>query len=248
MGAWAVIASLLLGTAAPLSYAWKKGEARRYRYEETTHFHRGGETVTVRSTFSQTVRAAHRDGTAEVEIKLEALEVLLGGGRIDLGDRVPATLGATTDRRGRLVMQQTLAVSLHDGRVSVGPRAGDGDPTIDLIPCRLFDLLVLPARAPAAGRSQEVRGPAGAVRWSLARTEKSVSTIRVTTAAAGDGIRARRRMALSARATPLTPREADLTMRFDRVAGQLLEARGTVIERVPSKANSRVVLEVVRKR
>jgi hypothetical protein len=283
---WAAIASLLLmssgARAATLSYAWKNGDVRRYRYEETTHFQRGGETVTLRSTFSQTVRAAHPDGTAEVELKLEQLELRLRDRSLAGLERLPARaapLVAAVDRQGRLTLRRTLAVSLHGGRIYVGLRAGtagtdrprlepfasldpatgmlvevgpspsggpaEGDPTVDAVPGRLFELLVLPRRVPAVGGSQGGSGPAGALHWSLATTEKSVATIRVTTGAAGDDAQARKRMVLATRASPVARREADLTMRFDRRAGQLLEARGTVIEQTPSKTNSRVTLELV---
>jgi hypothetical protein len=255
----AVVSLLLISSSAPaatLGYAWRNGEVRRYRYEETTHFHRGGETVTIRSTFSQRVRMARRDGTAQMEFALEQLQVVLGDEVIDVLGRLPpeaAALGATADRQGRLTLERKPTLSLRDGRIDVAlgtPNAGADQsvPTLDALPWRLFELLVLPRRAPAAGKTRKVRGPAGALRWSLATSESSVSTMRVTTAAASDDLQARQRMGLSTRATLIRPREADLTMRFDRAKGQLLEARGTVIEWRPSKTNSRFVLEVASRR
>jgi hypothetical protein len=70
--------------------------------------------------------------------------------------------------------------------------------------------------------------------------------MRVSTSAASDDRQARRRMASSTRETPVARREVDLTVRFDRVARQLLEARGTVIEWTPSKTSSTFVLTLLR--
>jgi hypothetical protein len=241
-GARTVIALLILisssASAGTLRYAWRKGEVRRFRYEETSHFQRDGLTVGIRSTFSQKVRATGRDGTTQVELALEQAQVLLGEKVIDVLGQIPVqgtTVAATLDRSGRLVLERAPAVSLHEGRVEVrlrAPRAdsdgSDADPTLDVFPRRVFELVTLPPRTP------------------VARNEKSVSTMRISTAAASDDRQARRRMAASTRATLVARREADLTVRFDRVAGQLLEARGTVIEWTPSKRSSTFVLTQLR--
>jgi hypothetical protein len=255
------IAALILisssASAGTLRYTWRKGEVQRYRYEATSHFHRGGLTVGIRSTFSQKVRAVSRDGTAQVEVTLEKLQVLLGEKVMDVLRELPpqaTTTTGTLDRAGRLTVERGPVLSLHEGRIEAHPRApqadsdgaADADPTLDALPCRVFDLVTLPPRAPVVGQTREVRGPAGAVRWSLGRNERSVSTMRISTAAASDDRQARRRMASSTRETLVARREADLTVRFDRVARRLLEARGTVIEWTPNKTSSTFVLTLLR--
>ena len=239
-------ALLLSSTAAALdlSYAWRKGDVQRYRYEESTHFKAlpgrapEDEIVTVRSTFAERVRAVRARGAADVEVTLEHLEIEVGSRRVETLDQVPPnarTVRATMDRRGRVTLPRTLTVHVDHGQVRVA--AGEGNPTddapeIDVIPIRLLELLLLPRGEISKGHPALT---GGALRWSLARLDGSVAILRVTNLPGRPDSAASRGLAAGT--------IADMTTWFDARAGRLLAARGTLIRRTSLKVSSRVSLE-----
>jgi hypothetical protein len=181
------------------------------------------------------------------------------------------TLHVSVDRRGHLTMRRMITVCLHDGSVYLGARSLDpaalrlgtlqvsgpaagGSPTVvtvkmgekdgwlDAVPYRLLQMLALPVGDQAVGRAVEVRDPAGTLRWSLAALDEAVATLRVTSVAAKAALAARARPAGSP-VVPTMRRESDLTTRFDTKTGRLLEARGTVIQRLATKTSSTIVLQ-----
>jgi hypothetical protein len=283
-----VLTSPVTAEAFHLNYGWRRGEVRRYRYEETTHLRTQKTPFTVRSVFSERVKATRPNGSADLELAIETLELYAGEHLIVRFDRPPpqaSTLSATADRKQHVTLRRTVAVRVGDdgiymGLRTLGPgpglaalepfatidlktgelslmtaaeaaavRPADQTPTLDVLPRRLFGILVLPDANQVTGKAGQVRGPAGSLRWSVATLEKDVATMRVTTTAASDDARARSSQAAAERErAPLASHtDADVTIRFDRLAGRLLEARGTVIERAATKISSRVILELIAK-
>lgn len=133
-------AALLAAPAAlavELSYTWKKGDVHRFSHEDKTEFEvkmnampgmggmmggpGGGPTVLeVRSVFSQKVLAVRADGTAEIELTVEKLDVFQGGMQMASLSQIPPAARvarAEVDRKGRAKFFRTVTVYMKDDTV-----------------------------------------------------------------------------------------------------------------------------------
>ena len=226
------IAQASTGHAATgeLPLAWKPDEVRRYSLGETAKV--GSQLVRVRSTFAERVRAVRPDGTAELEISVESLEVCTGRPARCVHPTLGRTLETTraeSDRRGAVTAQRVLTVVLRDGRPRLELRDPRTPPARDLpafeaVPLELLDLLAPPDRHPTPGKAVKRQLGATTLRWLLATLDARIASVRVTS----DGH------------APLT---ADLSAHFAAATGELLDARGTLIRWQPQKRNSVFVLE-----
>ncbi len=255
--------------------------------------------LTIRSVFTQRVLATRSDGSADIELPIEKLEVSLGKRSFDALNRLPLegrVLPAKVDSKGHMILHRLVTVYLNEGRVYLGmrnfaaqpkgssgpaearesrhraridmfasfdPRTGrlsgsasltdksalaavevhEEDPAVDAVPRRLFDMLEFPESARPRDGVLEVRRPVRTARWRLASLEGSLATLRVTSTASGGDAKAAPVLA-GVPATPL--RLADLTVRFDTVAGALIEVRGTIATKTSMKINSRLLLTRLR--
>jgi hypothetical protein len=136
----ALVAMLLAAwqvSALELKYTWKAGEVARYAYEDETRIDLRvpgmpvldalglGSAVTVRSTFTQKVLTVARDGSADVELTLEKLDLLQDGEQVasilDLPLEARTAL-AHVDRKGRTTFTRMVSVYLHGDQVYLGVR------------------------------------------------------------------------------------------------------------------------------
>jgi len=77
----------------------------------------------VQSTFSQKVLAVRPDGTAEVELTLEKMDLIGGDKRISTLDKIPAAakkVKAEVDRKGHAKFYKMVTVYVQEGRTLVG--------------------------------------------------------------------------------------------------------------------------------
>ncbi|WP_375766634.1 hypothetical protein NR798_33795 [Archangium gephyra] len=152
-GARSLAAALVLfasgsASAVELNYQWKKGDVHRFQYEDDTSMEmkmpggmggmggmgmqmpgmdmgKGGMNVRmkVQSTFSQKVLSVRPDGTAEVELTLEKMDLISGDKRTTTLDKIPAaakTVKAEVDRKGNAKFYKMVTIYVQEGRTVVG--------------------------------------------------------------------------------------------------------------------------------
>lgn len=139
-------------SAVELNYQWKKGDVHRFQYEDDStlemkmpgmgadmpgmanmpgmqmpgmNMGAGGMNVRmkVQSTFSQKVLAVRPDGTAEVELTLEKMDLIGGDKRVSTLDKIPAAakkVKAEVDRKGNAKFYKMVTVYVQEGRTLVG--------------------------------------------------------------------------------------------------------------------------------
>jgi hypothetical protein len=215
---WLVLASALFSPSAQaveLKYVWKKGDVLRYRYEEVTHFKDPGidRIVTVRSIFSERVVSVARDGRAKLQVTIEKLELGDGSQAIAPVEPLPPSARVLT---GQIDRRGHLTL---DRMATVVLRDGrlevavrDGAPNAHE---RAIDVVPRRLLALLALPAADQKPPQVAPDVVV---DGTVATLRLRNAS------------------------ADLTSRFDTVAGRLLEVRGTLMMRLATKINSVVVL------
>lgn len=153
-----LLSGLLSVTARPASavellYTWKAGEIHRFRLEEHTRIQLAGMatgavpgmpgmpggavgvpgtdmTAHVNSTFSEKVLKVRPDGTAEIELSVEDLQVAQGDGKpvSALGALPPAArkVKAEVDRKGHARFYKIITVYQIENRFVVGGYASTG--------------------------------------------------------------------------------------------------------------------------
>jgi hypothetical protein len=137
-------------SAVELNYQWKKGDVHRFQYEDDSTIEMampggmggmqmpgmqmpgmkmGGDGMKMRmkvqSTFSQKVLAVRPDGTAEMELTLEKMDIIQGDKRISTLDKIPAAaknVKAEVDRKGHAKFFRMVTVYMQEGRTVVGVR------------------------------------------------------------------------------------------------------------------------------
>jgi hypothetical protein len=265
-GARSLAAALVLfasgsASAVELNYQWKKGDVHRFQYEDDSTMEmkmpggmggmpgmgvqmpgmemgKGGMNVRmkVQSVFSQKVLAVRPDGTAEVELTLEKMDLVGADKRITTIDKIPAAakkVKAEVDRKGNAKFYKMVTVYIQEGRTVVGvhdlkagPRgasasmtAGDTrvevvaavdpkkgtitlameekkapppalkavkikeeDPSVDVLPKQIFDMMVLPEGDMTPGGRYEVTTPMGAMATTLTEIENNLAQMRTTVA------------------------------------------------------------------
>ncbi len=265
-GARSLAAALVLfasgsASAVELNYQWKKGDVHRFQYEDDTTMEmkmpggmggmpgmgmqmpgmemgKGGMNVRmkVQSVFSQKVLSVRPDGTAEVELTLEKMDLVGADKRVTTIDTIPAAakkVKAEVDRKGNAKFFKMVTVYIQEGRTVVGvhnlkagPRgasasmtAGDTrvevvaavdpkkgtitlameekkapppalkavkikeeDPSVDVLPKQIFDMMVLPEGDMTPGGRYEVTTPMGAMATTLAELENNLAQMRTTVA------------------------------------------------------------------
>jgi len=264
-GARSLAAALVLfasgsASAVELNYQWKKGDVHRFQYEDDSTIEmkmpgmggmggmgmqmpgmdmgKGGMNVRmkVQSVFSQKVLSVRPDGTAEVELTLEKMDLVGGDKRVTTLDKIPAAakkVKAEVDRKGNAKFFKMVTVYIQEGRtvvgvhnVQAGPRgasasmtAGDTrvdvvaavdpkkgtitlameekkapppalkavkikeeDPSVDVLPKQIFEMMVLPEGDMAPGGRYEVTTPMGAMATTFAEFENNVAQLRTTVA------------------------------------------------------------------
>jgi hypothetical protein len=250
-------------SAVELNYQWKKGDVHRFQYEDDSTIEmkmpgmggmggmggmqmqmpgmdmgKGGMNVRmkVQSVFSQKVLSVRPDGTAEVELTLEKMDLIGGDKRVTTIDKIPAAakkVKAEVDRKGNAKFYKMVTVYIQEGRTVVGvhnlkagPRgasasmtAGDTrvdvvaavdpkkgtitlameekkapppalkavkikkeDPSVDVLPKQIFDMMVLPEGDMAPGGRYEVTTPMGAMATTLNEIENNLAQMRTTVA------------------------------------------------------------------
>lgn len=260
-GARSLLAALTLlvsssAFAVELNYKWKKGEVHRFRYEDDTTFEMkmpgmgamggiqmpgmnmgsGGMEMNmkVRSVFSQKVLSVGKDGTAQVQLTLERMELMQGGERIAALDKIPPAarkVKAEVDRKGNAKFYRMVTVYLQDERAVVGvhdlkagkhgarasmsagdtqvdvvaavdPKSGsislamntkkkppalravkikEEDPSVDVLPRGLFEMMVLPEGDLAPSGRYEVTTPLGRMAMSMNELEGNVAELHTRT-------------------------------------------------------------------
>ncbi|MFY0529984.1 hypothetical protein ACN28I_44730 [Archangium gephyra] len=265
-GARSLAAALVLfasgsASAVELNYQWKKGDVHRFQYEDDSTIEmkmpggmggmpgmgmqmpgmemgKGGMNVRmkVQSVFSQKVLSVRPDGTAEVELTLEKMDLVGADKRVTTIDKIPAAakkVKAEVDRKGNAKFYKMVTVYIQEGRTVVGvhnlkagPRgasasmtAGDTrvevvaavdpkkgtitlameekkapppalkavkikeeDPSVDVLPKQIFDMMVLPEGDMTPGGRYEVTTPMGAMATTLAEIENNLAQMRTTVA------------------------------------------------------------------
>ena len=246
-------------SAVELNYQWKKGDVHRFQYEDDSTIEmkmpggmggmpgmqmpgmemgQGGMNVRmkVQSVFSQKVLSVRPDGTAEVELTLEKMDLISGDKRTTTLDQIPPAakkVKAEVDRKGNAKFYKMVTVYIQEGRTVVGvhnlkagPRgasasmtAGDTrvdvvaavdpkkgtitlameekkapppalkavkikeeDPSVDVLPKQIFDMMVLPEGDMSPGGRYEVTTPMGAMATTLAEIENNMAQMRTTVA------------------------------------------------------------------
>ena len=145
----ALTGALLVSSAAAaveLAYTWKKGDTHRFRYEDDTTFEMkmggmpgmammggaaggGGMRIRLASEFSEKVLGVRPDGTADVELTIEKMELVQEGRRISVLEQIPAKarrVKAEIDRKGRATFYEMVTVYMVDDRMVVGVHAEAG--------------------------------------------------------------------------------------------------------------------------
>ncbi len=154
--------------AVEFNYTWKKGDVHRFQYEDDStiemkmaggmpgmqmpgmNMGAGGmkAQMKVQSIFSQKVLAVKPDGTAQVELTLEKMDLLQGGQRLAALDQIPPAarkVKAEVDRKGHArffrmvtvyVQEERTVVGVHD--LKAGPRGSSaslraGDTRVDVV-------------------------------------------------------------------------------------------------------------------
>ncbi|AKJ05782.1 Hypothetical protein AA314_07408 [Archangium gephyra] len=261
-------------SAVELNYQWKKGDVHRFQYEDDSTIEmkmpggmggmpgmgmqmpgmemgKGGMNVRmkVQSVFSQKVLSVRKDGTAEVELTLEKMDLVGADKRVTTIDNIPPAakkVKAEVDRKGHAKFFKMVTVYIQEGRTVVGvhnlkagpkgasasmtagdtrvdvvaavdPKSGtvslamtekkapppalkavkikEEDPSVDVLPKQIFDMMVLPEGDMAPGGRYEVTTPMGAMATTLAEMENNLAQLRTTVAqktevpaeAAGEG-------------------------------------------------------------
>ncbi|MET0403119.1 MAG: hypothetical protein ABW123_11985, partial [Cystobacter sp.] len=259
-GSRGLAAALVLFTAGSASavefnYKWNKGDVHRFQYEDDTNIEMkmpggmpgmnmpgmnmgaGGMKVQmkVQSTFSQKVLSVRPDGTAEVELSLEKMDLLQGGQRLAALNEIPPAarkVKAEVDRKGRAKFYRMVTVYIQEGRTLVGvhdlkvgarggtasmsaggtrvdvvaavdPKTGrvslamqekkvppalkgvtvkEEDPSVDVLPKQIFDMMVLPDEDLEPGSRIDVTTPMGPLAMTLSTLEGSKAQLRTTMA------------------------------------------------------------------
>lgn len=135
-------------SAVELNYQWKKGDVHRFQYEDDStiemampggmggmpgmqmpgmNMGSGGMKMRmkVQSTFSQKVLSVKPDGTAEMELTLEKMDLIQGDKRVSTIDKIPAAaknVKAEVDRKGHAKFFRMVTVYMQEGRTVVGVR------------------------------------------------------------------------------------------------------------------------------
>jgi hypothetical protein len=134
-------------SAVELNYQWKKGDVHRFQYEDDStiemqmpggmggmnmqmpgmNMGSGGMKMRmkVQSTFSQKVLAVRPDGTAEMELTLEKMDLIQGDKRVSTLDKIPPAakkVKAEVDRKGHAKFFRMVTVYMQEGRTVVGVR------------------------------------------------------------------------------------------------------------------------------
>jgi hypothetical protein len=258
-------------SAVELNYQWKKGDVHRFQYEDDSTIEmkmpggmggmgmqmpgmemgKGGMNVRmkVQSVFSQKVLSVRPDGTAEVELTLEKMDLVGADKRVTTIDTIPPAakkVKAEVDRKGHAKFFKMVTVYIQEGRTVVGvhnvkagpkgasasmtagdtqvdvvaavdPKSGtvslamtekkapppalkavkikEEDPSVDILPKQIFEMMVLPEGDMAPGGRYEVTTPMGAMATTLAELENNIAQLRTTVAqktevpaeAAGEG-------------------------------------------------------------
>ncbi|WP_257463491.1 hypothetical protein [Archangium lipolyticum] len=246
-------------SAVELNYQWKKGDVHRFQYEDDSTIEmkmpggmggmpgmqmpgmemgQGGMNVRmkVQSVFSQKVLSVRKDGTAEVELTLEKMDLVGADKRVTTIDNIPPAakkVKAEVDRKGHAKFFKMVTVYVQEGRTVVGvhnlkagPKgasasmtAGDTrvdvvaavdsksgtvsmamtekkapppalkavkikeeDPSVDVLPKQIFEMMVLPDGDMTPGGRYEVTTPMGAMAMTLAEIENNVAQMRTTVA------------------------------------------------------------------
>ncbi len=141
-------AALVLCTAGSASavefnYIWKKGDVHRFQYEDDSKIEmkmpggmggmqmpgmsmgEGGMSaqMKVQSTFSQKVLSVKPDGTAQVELTLEKMDLVQGGQKLAALNQIPPAarkVKAEVDRKGHAKFFKMVTVYVQEDRTVVG--------------------------------------------------------------------------------------------------------------------------------
>lgn len=139
----------LPASSVEFAYQWKKGDVHRFRFQDQTTFDidlggvpgmpamvAGGmqNRLEVRSEFSQKVLSVKPNGTAEVELTIERMDVFQDGQQVASLTQVPPkarVVKAEVDRKGRAKFHRTITVYMKDDQVvvaaaEVGPNSARG--------------------------------------------------------------------------------------------------------------------------
>ncbi|XXF76106.1 hypothetical protein P2318_24005 [Myxococcaceae bacterium GXIMD 01537] len=158
-----VLCSAGSASAVELNYKWKKGEVHRFRYEDDTTLEMqmggmagmmpgmgagAGMRLKVQSVFSQKVLGVRPDGTADLELNVEKLDLFQGEQRVATIAQLPPSarkLKAEVDRKGRARFFRMVTVYMKEGQwlvgvhnAQVGPGGGSaslsaGDTTVNVV-------------------------------------------------------------------------------------------------------------------
>jgi hypothetical protein len=246
-------------SAVELNYQWKKGDVHRFQYEDDSTIEmkmpggmggmsgmqmpgmemgQGGMNVRmkVQSVFSQKVLSVRKDGTAEVELTLEKMDLVGADKRVTTIDNIPPAakkVKAEVDRKGHAKFFKMVTVYVQEGRTLVGvhnlkagpkgasgsmtagdtrvdvvaavdPKSGtvslamtekkapppalkavkikEEDPSVDVLPKQIFEMMVLPEGDMTPGGRYEVTTPMGAMATTLAELENNMAQMRTTVA------------------------------------------------------------------
>ncbi|MBN1209357.1 MAG: hypothetical protein JXB05_31185 [Myxococcaceae bacterium] len=129
--------------AVELNYQWKKGDKHRFQYEDDTVFEMAmsggmpgmaamggaGMRMKVQTNFTQKVLAVRKDGTADVELTVEKLDLFQGGAKVASIAQIPPAarvVKAEVDRKGHAKFYQMVTVYMQDDQVFVGVKAHAG--------------------------------------------------------------------------------------------------------------------------
>lgn len=136
----ALLSLLVVATTAhavELTYTWKKGDVHRFAYadDSTINVSMMGMPsaplrLAVNSTFSEKVLGVRADGSADVELVVEKLEVKQGGKVVATLDLVPPPARrvlAVVDRKGRFTFERMVSVYLSENQPSLVV-SGSGGP------------------------------------------------------------------------------------------------------------------------
>lgn len=137
----ALLSLLLVASTAhavELNYTWTKGDVHRFAYadDSTINLSMMGMPsapmrISVTSTFSEKILGVRPDGSADVELTVEKLDVKQGGKSVATIDLLPAAsrkVLAVVDRKGRFTFERMVSVYLSNNQPSlvVSGSAGPG--------------------------------------------------------------------------------------------------------------------------